>query len=174
MSEQKIFVNNDNAITFECLKCKKRIAMDFSNYTGMDEILMLEYRCKCGYSASVLVERRKFHRRKVSLPGKYVLHREKIKGKMTLKDLSRGGLKFKLEAERGVKIGDKVFVAFRLDDGHKTLIKKEAFIKSIYGLNIGAEFYIKTPRSPVDVIYDRAITHYILNAELLEHKPQRK
>ncbi|HHC25041.1 MAG TPA: PilZ domain-containing protein [Desulfobacterales bacterium] len=174
MSEQKIFINNDNAITFECLKCKKKIAMDFSKYTDMDEILMLEYRCKCGYSASVLVERRKFHRKEVSLSGKYILCRGKIKGSMTLKDLSRGGLKFELEAERDMKIGDKVFVVFRLDDGLNTLIKKDVFIRSVSNLNIGAEFCMRNPRSPVDAIYDRAITHYILNAQLLERSLRRE
>jgi len=167
MSEQRVFVNNDNVATFACPKCEKKITMDFSPYMNVSEILMMECRCRCGHSNTVVVERRKFQRREVHIPGIYAVRKGNIKGRMTVKDLSRGGLKFELETKKNVKVGDKLFVKFSLDDPKKTLIKKDVFIRSIFGLSIGSEFCSRDPRNAVDKAYDLAITRYVLHARLV-------
>lgn len=166
MSERKVFVNNDNIATFECPKCEKKITMNFSSYMNINEILMMECRCRCGHSNTVVVERRKFRRRTVKIPGVYALRKGNIKGRMTVKDLSRGGLKFELESEKNMKVGDKLFVKFALDDPKKTLIKKDVLIRSIFGRYVGSEFCSRNPRNAIDQAYDMAITRYVLHAQL--------
>lgn len=168
MNEQRVYVNNDNVATFMCPECGKMITMNFAKYQHTDEIVMLQHRCQCGRSSTVLVERRKHYRKAVNLPGKYILHKDKTKGTMRVKDLSRGGLKFRFEAKRKVAVGDKIFVAFRLDDTEHTVIKKDVFIRSVSGPNIGAEFCSKSTLNDVDRAYDKAITQYILYARLVE------
>ncbi len=167
MLEKKIFINNDDVATFQCPECENQVTMDFSRYREFSEIVMLEHRCKCGHTSTVLLERRKFYRREVNISGTYVLRRESdIKGTMRVKNLSRGGLKFGLDAERELKVGDKVFVKFQLGDENNTWIKKDVFIRTILELDIGAEFCSKDSRNTIDRAYDKAITRYILQAKL--------
>jgi len=139
MAINKVFMNEENKATFVCPECERAKTVDVSKYKDIKRAVRVKAKCKCGNQYSVLLERRKYYRKETKLPG-YVYGESDNKGPMTVKDLSRFGIKFELGSKRFLFVGDKVVVEFELDDGHKTLIKKEVKIVSLSGNLIGAEF----------------------------------
>lgn len=79
---------------------------------------------------------------------------------MTVRDLSRSGLKLELEKEGELKVGDKLVVEFKLDNPQKTAIKKEVLVKTTFGNYVGTEFCSRDPNNPIDKAYDIAIGFY--------------
>ncbi|WP_207678232.1 PilZ domain-containing protein [Desulfonema magnum] len=139
--------------------------MDVSKYKDINKAVAIEHFCKCGHYSKVLLERRKFQRSQINIPGIYTLNEgnKKIRGAMTVKDLSRAGLKFELDVERDIRAGDRMFAEFHLTD---VIVKKEVFIRKISGRTVGSEFCSRDTESETDRTYDRAITRYILHTEL--------
>jgi hypothetical protein len=86
------------------------------------------------------MEKRKYYRKETNLPGEFSTVNRQASGLMTVKNISLSGLRFKLNETKNVKVGDRVNVEFTLDDNQRSVIQKEAEIKSIKGLNIDAEF----------------------------------
>jgi len=138
---ERVFINNDGEAVFVCPKCQKAMTMNVAIYKDIDEPVKITHWCSCGCSYTPLLERRRFHRKNVRLPGACILAREKAKRPMTVRDISRGGLKLELKESVSAKVGDKLLVMFRLDDSPKTVIQKKATIRNINGAFIGVEFY---------------------------------
>jgi hypothetical protein len=172
---EKVFINAENKATFICPKCRHSIIKDVSKYKDIKKVVRLKSKCDdCGYAYIVLLERRKHYRKDVNISGICISEKEKVKRAMTVKDLSRSGLKFELTDGNSVQIGDKLTVKFRLDDINRTLIEKEVIVRTMRGQNmIGTEFCSTDPRRPktlTDKAYDMAIAHYILQAQLLKSR----
>jgi hypothetical protein len=104
----------------------------------------LKVNCKCGYSWSTILERRRYFRKSVNFPGtyKYKLHSdEDTLGSMTVVDISRKGLKLKLHDEgHRFKEGDWLEVTFPLDNNPKTLIKRVVDVKNVFENYLGVAF----------------------------------
>jgi len=156
-----VFIYKDNKAIVICPKCEKSKTIDVSEAIGSKYLVRLQPKCSCGYLYIVLLERRKRHRKIVNLPGTFIysVSKEQVdKGLMTIQDITRAGLCFKLDANTKQKfnIGDKFLLEFHLDDKSGSLIKKEAIIRNIRGPSIGVEF------SSVD-LYDRALGLYMFS-----------
>lgn len=156
-----VFIYKDNKAIVICPKCEKSKTIDVSEDIGSKYLVRLQHKCSCGYLYIVLLERRKRHRKIVNLPGTFIysVAKEQVdKGLMTIQDITRAGLCFKLDANTKQKfnIGDKFLLEFHLDDKSRSLIKKEAIIRNIRGPFIGVEF------SSVD-LYDRALGLYMFS-----------
>jgi len=156
-----VFIYKDNKAIVICPKCEKSKTIDVSEDIGSKYLVRLQPKCSCGYLYIVLLERRKRHRKIVNLPGTFIysVSKEQVdKGLMTIQDITRAGLCFKLDANTKQKfnIGDKFLLECHLDDKSRSLIKKEAIIRNIRGPFIGVEF------SSVD-LYDRALGLYMFS-----------
>jgi len=160
IGEQKVFINNDNMATFVCPKCRKSTTADVSEYKDINKAVRIQHTCACGHSHTVLLERRKFYRKDVDIPGTYTVKGNSVAKAMTVKDLSRSGLKFELHEKEDLKVGDRISVAFRLDNPQKTLIEKDVEIRTISDLNVGTEFCSRDSKNPIDKAYDIAIGYY--------------
>lgn len=158
--EQKVFINNDNMATFVCPKCKRSTTADVSEYKDINKVVRIQHTCSCGYSHTVLLERRKFFRKNVDIPGRYIREGEKSGKPMTVKDLSRSGLKIEMEQKDDLKIGDRLSVEFKLDNPQRTFIRKEVFVKTLSGSYAGTEFCSRDTNNPIDKAYDIAIGFY--------------
>jgi hypothetical protein len=98
------------------------------------------------------VERRRHIRKTVKLSGWYNYTNEiqlepgiiagKLvgKGKMTVVNLSVGGLKLKLKKKEDLKINDRLQVEFYLKDYQRTLVRETATIKNIHKKFVGGAF----------------------------------
>jgi hypothetical protein len=168
---KSIYVNSENKATIDCPGCGRSKTIDASKFMKRDGPVKIKYKYKCDYCARktqgsdlsghtsiVVLERRKFYRKKVQLAGIFVDHRDK-KEVIVITDLSRTGLKFKLKSPWPFQLEDKISVEFHLDNTQKTFIKKASMIKTIDDLMISVEFSSTHTYSESD----KAIGFYMLN-----------
>ncbi|MBT8351812.1 MAG: PilZ domain-containing protein [Deltaproteobacteria bacterium] len=157
---QKVFVSSDHTITFKCPKCNEPKTVDVSSHENLEKAERVKVKCACGNIYFALIEKRKQFRRTTNFPGTFthiVSDIPKDKGTMVVTDVSRTGLRIKINTKRDFFLGDKLMVEFHLDDKNKSLIKKECIIKKDFGLEFGIEF---TSVHPSDPSY-RAIGFYM-------------
>ena len=155
---EKIYVSAENTATFVCPKCSRSRTEDVSLYLEADREIKAKIRCKCGHRFETMVDRRKHYRKTTNLVGIYMIEEKGITGQMTIKDISRGGLKFHIHAKPVFQIGSRILVEFRLDDRNKTVISKSVIIKSLKDGYVGAQFASVDPTSAID----KAIGFYLL------------
>ena len=157
---QKVFISSDNTITFKCPKCNQPRTVDMSNYKNLEKAERVKAKCACGNTYFALIEKRKQFRKRANFPGTFVhivSGIPKDRGTMLVTDMSRTGLKIKLNSKREIFIGDNIIVEFHLDDKNRSLIKKECIIKKDFGFEFGIEFISVHPSDPSD----RAIGFYM-------------
>jgi hypothetical protein len=163
LPEKKVFINNQNKAMFLCPACEKSRSLNVPGYRNIGEVIRITYRCACGSSYDLLLERRRFLRKDVNLPGVYyILGEDKVKGSMTVKNLSRAGLRLELKDEKHLKIGDKLLIGFCLDNNSKTVVKKKVVVRNMFGAYVGAEFCAGKAGSAFDKDSDSAIRSYML------------
>ncbi len=137
---KKVIMDNNNSATFVCPQCIKARTMDVRRYRSIDTAIKVNCRCPCGHSYTVLLERRKHRRRKLTLAGTF-LGSGNEKGFITITDLSRSGLKFKLNKKKSLMIGDKIIVSFNQEEGQQaSIVEREVIVRNSKGLEVGAEF----------------------------------
>jgi predicted RNA-binding Zn-ribbon protein involved in translation (DUF1610 family) len=137
---QKAFIAKDNTATFVCPECQKSKTADVSKYKHIEKAVRVKFKCPCGHSYSVLLERRKHIRKHLNLSGMFINKRNSKKGNITITDLSRSGLRLKLNFSQDLKPGDKLDLEFTLDDKVRSLVKKEVVVRSVNDLSVGVEF----------------------------------
>lgn len=148
MSENlpRTFMNEKLKATFTCPKCHKVKVMDVSQFKDVNKaVIKVKATCPCGHKYSVLLERRKEIRKEVNLPGTYYVieHGGEVKGRVTIRDLSRSGLRFKMDLPREFEIGETIRLEFTLNDRENSLIKRNVIIRSQYQTFVGASFQSK-------------------------------
>ncbi len=158
MEENRAFLENDRTAVIKCPKCSLIKSVDVSQYSNLDRFIRFTARCSCGHTFKVVLERRKFFRKKVKLPGKCVLKGGSREVSIIVKDLSRQGLGFEVMGRLPFKVGDLLMVEFSLDNGSRTLIRKEVKVQLISGETVGAEFHSVDPQN----VYDKELGFYLL------------
>jgi len=139
MSE-KIFANQDGSTTIVCPQCGKLKQTDISKYIELKSTVRLKCRCICGHSYLAELERRKYIRKKSNFHGSFSRATNGRKGVMTVCDISRSGLKLRINASEQFVIGDELAVEFRLDDTLRSIVKKEVVVRKIEPAFVGVEF----------------------------------
>lgn len=140
---EKVFITSQQTAIFVCQKCQRSKIADVSNYTNLDKKITVNVKCPCGHSFSTLLELRKQCRKEVNLPGSFVHFidgKPAGKGVMIICDLSRTGMKLKINFEYNFLVGDVLMTSFFLDNPQKTAINKKVIIKNINFPFIGTEF----------------------------------
>lgn len=156
-----IYINDDNTATFVCPKCRKTGVKDLTEYLQRKKSNRLKARCGCGHSYEVFLEKRKKFRKQTDLIGSYQYIPENSNtpdhtGSMSVKNLSFSGLRIKLQMMPRFKVGDTLFVEFRLDDTNRSQIKKKVFVKNMKGLSAGLAF--SSPQN-----HDSVLGFYLFN-----------
>lgn len=140
MEEVRIFVTSDFA-TFACPKCDKARTADVSKILTKKTEIKINCKCKCGYKFKAILERRKFFRKNIELSGIFQSRKELKPVMVKIVDISRSGCKIKLsKGSNTFYVSEPVLIEFNLDDLKKSLVKKEATIRSNTGDLIGVEF----------------------------------
>jgi hypothetical protein len=152
--KQPVFVNSENKAVFTCPKCTKAKTVDISNL--VNEKKDIKVKCSCGHVYPVVLERRKFYRKKTSLPGIFILEQNDKEYAMTVTNISRFGLEFNSSESEKLNVGDRIGVEFRLDDKSRSLIRKKIIIRKIEEKTAGAEFCFPDE-------YDKALGFYLFN-----------
>ncbi len=137
---QKVYMDKNEVATFKCPVCEKTKKVNVTQYKNINTAVTVKCKCPCGNLYKVLLERRKHFRKNLNLMGNYSTADESDKGRMIVTDLSRAGLKIKLNVERNFNIGDILIIVFTLDDPSNSQIKREVVVRSVTGPNVGVEF----------------------------------
>ena len=138
-----MFLSAENTSEFICNACNRHYQRDMSQYLQTPDTVKLKIKCKCGYAWSSILEKRRFYRKRIDLPGKYkyqITGKTVSEGFMNILDISRTGLKLKIDGEHKLKDGDWIEVEFRLDNQVKTLVNRIVNIKNVSGQYVGASF----------------------------------
>lgn len=154
---EKVHISNSNTATFVCPNCENTSTVDVTKYVKVDKRVTVKVKCRCGHNFTVVLEKRKKYRKPTNLQGTYSLIDDaKDKGVMTVMDISITGMKLKLNVSRNFNIGDRLRVAFTLDDKRRTHIEKNVVVKNINDTYVGVVFAPGQPDDP-------ALGFYLLN-----------
>jgi hypothetical protein len=149
---EKVYITNTNMATFICPQCKKTLTTDVSKYAQMEQTVKVKSKCSCGNTWISILEKRKQYRKGVNLPGiyKYIVDgKETDRGRMTVTDISAGGVKLKLDVDRNLKVGHLLKLEFKLDDNKRTPIQKTVVIRSASSPCYGVAFRESDSYDPV-------------------------
>lgn len=143
MNELKVFITSDGQATFVCPACAHSRTVDVARNAKLARASRVRVKCPCGHHYPVILERRQFFRKAVNFSGSFfqtVNGRHVGRGEMAVLDLSRTGLRIRLNENRPLQIGDTLLVEFHLDDRQHSLIRKESVVRRIDGFDLGTEF----------------------------------
>ena len=157
----KVFVSQDNTATLICPSCGKFKTVDVAKYVNRAEPVKIKVRCSCGHEFSIFLERRQQFRKETSIDGFYTCssrhtapYTGHISGKMTVVDISRTGLRLKLNTMPRFTVGDRLQIEFQLNDPHASVIRKEVIVRHLKGYFVGTEY-----TSPLN--FDSALGFYL-------------
>jgi hypothetical protein len=159
MELQKAYVREDGTTVLKCPFCThaRTVSVDLLK----DKKKIIKVKCSCQKSYSVTLELRKMYRKSTNLIGNYINHSQKndrgmlIRGKITVKDVSMGGIGFETIGNCSIQKDDELEVMFTLDDIHSSFIKKMVVVKVVRHKYVGCEFSHSNE-------YDKALGFYLL------------
>ena len=151
---QKVYISSSKMVTFTCPQCEYPRMVNVEEHKELETVERVKVKCKrCSHQYRVVIERRGQYRKPVDLPGTYtqlVDGRPTDKGYLRVLDLSRSGLKIRLNEMPAFGVGDRLMIEFHLDDASRSLIRKEVEIKKIFGQELGLAFISVHPSDPSD------------------------
>jgi hypothetical protein len=139
-----------------CPKCTQTMPVDFHNNPNLLDKFIVGYKCKCGNTGKIKLEKRGSYRKTVNLSGQI---KKDIKplGSVVIKDLSKNGCKFEANPLTNLQVGDRLEIEFRLDNKNNSLIRQKGIIRNSNGYQYGFDF-IKSDYQE----YDRLLRFYFL------------
>lgn len=143
MIVKKIYTDANNKGTILCEQCGRTRILDVTNLKQSNK--PLKVRCKCGYVFAIMIETRKYYRKKTELLGHYALLSSQNpvtfpEDDIIVEDVSRTGIGIRTKRKHSLKCGDVIVVMFTLDDKKQSQIRKRAIVRNTKEYFIGAEF----------------------------------
>ncbi len=136
---ERVYINENFTATIICPECDQTRNANVSKYIGLKSAVTVKCKCKCGHLFKVELERRKFCRTNISLPG-MCTDNEKNSTKVKVVDISRAGVKIEMKSDCIYTIGQNLKLRFILDDESRSEIIRDVSVRSIHGKFMGVEF----------------------------------
>ncbi len=134
-------VNGENLVTFQCPFCERSLSMSVSKFEKIKQQCTIR-RCCCSRHFQLVLNFRRFKRREVIIVGEA----QNLSGRsgdwtvMTIMNLSRGGLRFKILEPISMQMGDRIRVRYTVDDPREVLVDEEVIVRNTAGDEFGCEF----------------------------------
>lgn len=140
MTEVKVHVRENNTATLVCPSCQTVKHFDAGRYRQQRHVFSV--RCRCHHVFSILLDFRRHYRKQTSLHGTYqIVSGGGVGGGIIhVHNLSRSGLGFTISGLHAIQEDQVLEVEFQLSDHNKTVLKKQAIVRSVRQNNIGCEF----------------------------------
>jgi len=136
---EKVFVNAEGQATIVCANCNTPKVFNVLHLLNRPHYLKVK--CYCGNSFMVKLDFRQCYRKETKLSGNFTMLPPSLeRGVCVVIDLSLTGLRFQTIASHKLKIGQRGYVDFDLDNKKKTHIRKEIIIRKIEGNEYGCQF----------------------------------
>ncbi len=133
-------VNDENRVTFLCPYCERPFHISVWEYKNVKRELAI--RCNCSKDFRLILNFRRFYRRKVILVGEAInlsMH-DSTWTVVTIMNLSMGGVRFKVLEPINVQEGDKIRIRFTLDSPQEEVIDKQVIVRNTRDNEFGCEF----------------------------------
>jgi predicted RNA-binding Zn-ribbon protein involved in translation (DUF1610 family) len=140
MTDQKIHVRENNTATLVCPNCGTVKHFDADRFRNHPHTFSV--RCRCQQVFSVLIDFRRYYRKQTNLYGTYViLSKGGVGGGLIhITNISRGGMGFTVSGTHRIEKDQLIQVEFQLNDKNKTVINKQAIVRSVRQNVVGCEF----------------------------------
>ncbi|NWH06344.1 PilZ domain-containing protein [Desulfobacter latus] len=139
MTIPKVFVNSNMTATFACESCGELHTKDVSKFVGHKTRVRLKYKCKCGHTFSVFLERRRGVRKEVFFKGLLIQNQKAYRGVIT--DMSLNGIRFKTTDKARIEEDTVAEVKFTLDNRSRSEVLRPIKIRKVFSENcLGCEF----------------------------------
>nr|WP_321467559.1 PilZ domain-containing protein [uncultured Desulfobulbus sp.] len=144
MADVKVYVRENNTATIVCPSCQTVKHFNADRYRQQRHSFSV--RCRCQNVFSVLLDFRRSYRKQTSLHGTYeVLSEGGIGGGIIhISNISRGGLGFTVSGLHRIEKGQLLNIEFQLNDKNKTVLKKQAIVRTVDQNSVGCEFKSNT------------------------------
>jgi hypothetical protein len=133
-----VYVNGTNQATIICPSCGFTKKIDTTKFRNTQK--RVKAKCKCGETFRFTIEFRKHYRKKVRLPGEYIIQKRGEKGEIIIRDLSLGGIRFESLRPHQISTDDTLEVKFKLDNPLRSEICKLVKVKFVRDRIIGAQY----------------------------------
>ncbi len=143
---------DDGSAMFVCPECFKTKTVNVSKQCDKSGIIKVNCKCPCGHEYPVMLDKRKYDREVVTLPGVFIRYAEGNTGnseQMLVLDLSLSGLRFMIKTKCNIKIKEELMVEFNLNDKEKSLIKEKVVVKYLKTNEVGAKFCSKVHQDKI-------------------------
>jgi len=140
---QRVYVNQEGMAIIKCPACS------FKKITRVDSLIIREndlrdnciVRCACQKKFAVKLEFRGAYRKNSNFRGEYLrLPKGKPRGEMTVANISRNGIGFRIEDTTQLNKGDELLILFTLDEASNSLIEVRGKIRVTKQNYVGCEF----------------------------------
>ncbi len=153
--KKRAFIRADNSAAFDCPNCGKTGIIKLETQVKSSTPIRARYRCPCGRSHVVFLEKRAHVRREVELAAELVVG--STRQAITIRNLSRFGLMFEQGDGIELKVGDRAVVEFQLEHAERTPFVKRITVRHVSPSQVGAEFTANGRRPHYDPVYDLAL-----------------
>ena len=135
-----IHIRDNNAATLVCPACGLVRQIAVAKFRNDRHTLAI--RCRCGHVYSVLLDFRRHFRKPTSLAGTYVSRDPAGPGGGVIRilNLSRSGVGFTVSGRHRILPGQELQIEFQLTDRNRTVIKKQAVVRTVQENTVGCEF----------------------------------
>ena len=135
-----IHIRDINAATLVCPACGLVRQIAVAKFRNDRHTLAI--RCRCGHVYSVLLDFRRHFRKPTSLAGTYVSRDPAGPGGGVIRILhiSRSGVGFTVSGRHRILPGQELQIEFQLTDRNRTVIKKQAVVRTVQENTVGCEF----------------------------------
>jgi hypothetical protein len=136
----KVFVNQDNCLTFTCPTCSKPASIKVDNLK--QKVSPLKVRCACKTIFSLDIDYRRYFRKQTNFSGTYrsIQPHSIREDDILIVNISMEGIGFRVFTGQNIKVGHKLELKFHLDDKKKTPLRKEVDVVNVDNDFIGCRF----------------------------------
>lgn len=151
---KRAYVTGSRTAEFVCPSCGVTGSIPLAEQMRTSTPLRMRYRCECGVSHTVYVEKRISGRKAVVIPGWFVgCDGERP---MTVRNLSRTGLMFEMDEPEELEVGQRLLVRFELTTLETTRVEKDVTVRWMSEAKVGGEYC----SGEYDRFYDMALAQY--------------
>ena len=133
-----IYADETNQVSIICPKCQLEQNIDTTKFKNTQE--KLKGKCQCGEPYQYTIEFRNRYRKDVNIPGNYIILGRGGKEDLIITELSLTGLQFETLKPHYILKDDALEVTFKLDNHHRSEIRKLVKVIWIKDLIIGTHF----------------------------------
>ena len=133
-----VYVKKTNQTTVICPKCGFVKIFDTTKFKNTHR--RLKAKCRCSEVFGFTLEFRKHYRKKVRLPGEYIIQGKGEKGEVIIRDLSLSGIQFESLNPHQISIDDMLEVKFKIDNPLGSEIRKMVRVIWVRNRTVGVMY----------------------------------